>query len=195
MTADDDGDGAGGDGGAATTTGGGGGYRYFGAAKQLPGVKELFERPAARSTARRTRAQLAKGIGPDYYGFRDEEDGVLLRLERAAERGAYGAALQRAWEAGQGGQQQQKRAREEADAAAAGGGRAGGEGGAAAAAADGGGEEGGGGSFAAFVPLPDRAAIERAVVAKKKRELLARYATDGALAQQAETASMLLNQK
>jgi hypothetical protein len=45
------------------------------------------------------------------------------------------------------------------------------------------------------VPLPDRAAIERAVVAKKKRELLARYATDTALAQQAETESMLLNRK
>ena len=25
------------------------GYRYFGAAKQLPGVKELFDKPAART--------------------------------------------------------------------------------------------------------------------------------------------------
>jgi pre-mRNA-splicing factor ISY1 len=33
----------------------------------------------------RTRAQLFRAITPDYYGFRDEEDGVLLSVEVDAE--------------------------------------------------------------------------------------------------------------
>jgi len=37
----------------------------------------------------RTRQQMFKSITPDYYGFRDEEDGVLLAVEAEAE-----AALQ-----------------------------------------------------------------------------------------------------
>lgn len=59
--------------------------RYFGAAKNLPGVKELFEREAPR-VLRRSRYALHKAIDADYYGFRDEDDGVLLRVEAAAER-------------------------------------------------------------------------------------------------------------
>lgn len=59
--------------------------RYFGAAKQLPGVRELFEREPPRQI-RRTRHQMYAHINADYYGFRDEEDGVLERVEAAAER-------------------------------------------------------------------------------------------------------------
>ena len=66
------------------TAGKGRGYRYFGAAKALPGVKELFEREAPK-VVRRTRHQMYKSIDPDYYGFRDEEDGVLERVEAEAE--------------------------------------------------------------------------------------------------------------
>jgi pre-mRNA-splicing factor ISY1 len=188
VTAADDDDHGAALGTAATTVGGAAtGYRYFGAAKQLPGVKELFEKPPARAAARRTRAQLAKGLTPDYYGFRDEDDGALLRLERAAEqpgKGAYALARQREWEAAHGeAAAAAKRQRGEGAAGA---------GGAAAAAAgredDDGHEEGG---ARAFVALPDRAQIEAAVVAKKKRELLARYASDAALRQQAETQAML----
>lgn len=51
---------------------GGGGYKYFGAARNLPGVKELFE-AAPPTKKKRTRAELFKGITPDYYGFRDEQ--------------------------------------------------------------------------------------------------------------------------
>ena len=65
-------------------TGKGSGYKYFGAAKQLPGVRELFEKEAPR-VVRRTRHQLYQHINADYYGFRDEEDGVLLRAEAEAE--------------------------------------------------------------------------------------------------------------
>jgi pre-mRNA-splicing factor ISY1 len=59
---------------------GSGGYRYFGAAKDLPGVRELFARHAAKVTKRK-RGDIYKYITPDYYGLRDEEDGVLLELE------------------------------------------------------------------------------------------------------------------
>lgn len=59
--------------------------RYFGAAKQLPGVKELFEKEAPRQI-RRTRHQLYAHIDADYYGFRDEEDGVLEKVEAVAEK-------------------------------------------------------------------------------------------------------------
>ena len=62
-----------------------GGYKYFGAAKELPGVKQLFETPKQR-VVRKTRHQLNKSIDADYYGFRDEEDGVLLREERDASK-------------------------------------------------------------------------------------------------------------
>jgi pre-mRNA-splicing factor ISY1 len=58
-------------------------YRYFGAAKELPGVKELLEKEeAARLKVKRTDGY--KHLTPDYYGWRDEEDGVLLELEEKA---------------------------------------------------------------------------------------------------------------
>ena len=59
--------------------------RYFGAAKQLPGVRELFEKEAPR-VVRRTRHQLYQHINADYYGFRDDEDGLLEKVEAGAEQ-------------------------------------------------------------------------------------------------------------
>ncbi|KAL0837256.1 hypothetical protein Bca101_089146 [Brassica carinata] len=66
------------------TSGRGPGYRYFGAAKKLPGVRELFEKPP-ELRKRRTRYDIYKRIDASYYGYRDEEDGVLEGLERSAE--------------------------------------------------------------------------------------------------------------
>mmetsp|Transcript_12943 Transcript_12943/g.39122 ORF Transcript_12943/g.39122 Transcript_12943/m.39122 type:complete len:238 (+) Transcript_12943:172-885(+) len=60
------------------------GYKYFGAAKNLPGVKDLLK-PKKDDKKKRTRHELYQGIDADYYGFRDEDDGVLLPLESAAE--------------------------------------------------------------------------------------------------------------
>lgn len=63
------------------------GYMYFGAAKELPGVRELFaQEPAA--PPRRTRADLMRHVDADYYGYRDDDDGVLVPLEREVEREA-----------------------------------------------------------------------------------------------------------
>jgi len=64
---------------------GSGGYRYFGAAKDLPGVKELFARHATKLTKRKM-GDVYKYITPDYYGLREEEDGVLLHLESSASK-------------------------------------------------------------------------------------------------------------
>ncbi|PPD97128.1 hypothetical protein GOBAR_DD05855 [Gossypium barbadense] len=65
-------------------SGRGPGYRYFGAAKKLPGVRELFEKPP-ELRKRRTRYDIYKRIDASYYGYRDEEDGVLARVEGPAE--------------------------------------------------------------------------------------------------------------
>ncbi|KAG7400107.1 NineTeen Complex (NTC) component [Phytophthora boehmeriae] len=62
-----------------------GGYKYFGAAKNLPGVRELFEKQAPEPR-KRTRLDMYKHIEPDYYGFRDDEDEQQLKDEKAAEK-------------------------------------------------------------------------------------------------------------
>ena len=35
---------------------------------------------------RKNRGELAKSVDADYYGYRDEEDGVIVPLEQEAER-------------------------------------------------------------------------------------------------------------
>eukprot|EP01130_Rhizamoeba_saxonica_P006529 TRINITY_DN2596_c0_g1_i3.p1 TRINITY_DN2596_c0_g1~~TRINITY_DN2596_c0_g1_i3.p1 ORF type:complete len:115 (-),score=49.48 TRINITY_DN2596_c0_g1_i3:119-463(-) len=57
---------------------------YFGEAKNLPGVKELLK-PGKVEEEKKTRYELYRGIDSDYYGFRDEDDGVLLELEATEE--------------------------------------------------------------------------------------------------------------
>jgi pre-mRNA-splicing factor ISY1 len=75
--------------------GGGKGYRYFGRARELPGVKELFERqmrPEEENKDRggEKRAELRARVDAAYYGYNlDEEDGSLLAYERAREKEAF----------------------------------------------------------------------------------------------------------
>ncbi|KAL3270004.1 hypothetical protein HHI36_009061 [Cryptolaemus montrouzieri] len=61
------------------------GYKYFGAAKDLPGVRELFEQEPPLPP-RKTRAELMKDIDADYYGYMDDDDGILIPLEKEAEK-------------------------------------------------------------------------------------------------------------
>lgn len=151
--------------------GGRGGYKYFGAAKQLPGVKELFEKEAPKQV-KRSRKDLYSGIDHDYYGFRDEEDGVLLKVEAAAEK-KMRAKLISEWDAKEqerldafaavAGKKAEKLQQEQVDEM----------------------------QFVAFVPLPDQAAIEQRVLEKKKQDLLAKYTSEGLLKQQQEAKSLL----
>ncbi|KAF5269677.1 hypothetical protein FQA39_LY08600 [Lamprigera yunnana] len=68
------------------------GYKYFGAAKELPGVRELFEQEPPMPP-RKTRAELMKDVDADYYGYRDDDDGVLIPLEQLAEKTAKQEAV------------------------------------------------------------------------------------------------------
>lgn len=92
--------------------------------------------------------QISKGLDADYYGYRDDDDGVLVELEAQAEQRLRRAALER-WK------------EEHADA-----------GGGADVEMDAGAE---GAGFLAHVPLPSDADIEKAVLQRRKQELMAKY--------------------
>lgn len=62
------------------------GYQYFGAAKDLPGVKELLAKEESKEQQKKSARDMYKRISPDYYGWREEEDGVLLELEAIASK-------------------------------------------------------------------------------------------------------------
>ncbi|KCV72897.1 hypothetical protein H696_00467 [Fonticula alba] len=83
------------------------GYKYFGAAKDLPGVREHLEAISLEQQERRKKKESPyKGIDADYYGYRDEDDGILLVLEAKQELHAV-AEARAAWLAQQ--QQQQQK--------------------------------------------------------------------------------------
>ncbi|XBI25421.1 hypothetical protein VPH35_050361 [Triticum aestivum] len=67
-------------------SGRGPGYRYFGAAKNLPGIHELFDKPP-EVRKRGTRYGIHKRISGGYCGYYyyDDEDGALEPHEAAAE--------------------------------------------------------------------------------------------------------------
>ena len=162
---------------------GSGGYRYFGAAKDLPGVKELFSQASTKAAARRSRGDIAKNITPDYYGYRDEDDGVLVAAEAEAEKQLVADAVA-SWKVER---ESAKRQRLEA---------AGGPTSAGASLAmdianqDGDDEEDvdeaevaaalGSAAFKAHVPLPQQQEIEAALLERKKAQLLAKYAAAAA---------------
>lgn len=81
--------------------------RYFGRARTLPGVAELFA-PKPSSTADSasslaTRADLRKQVDASYYGYNlDEEDGSLLAYEKEKEDEAVRNLLADADEGGGG---------------------------------------------------------------------------------------------
>lgn len=80
--------------------GGGKGYRYFGRARELPGVKEMLETAARRargpaeeeddgSSVGRGGDVATKRVDANYFGYGlDEEDGTLLAYELQRERDA-----------------------------------------------------------------------------------------------------------
>lgn len=67
------------------------GYYYFGAARELPGVRELFEKQGPQDN-KRTRYDLYKLVDSEYYGYRDDDDGKLEVLEANEEKSARAKA-------------------------------------------------------------------------------------------------------
>ncbi|KND03642.1 uncharacterized protein SPPG_01115 [Spizellomyces punctatus DAOM BR117] len=68
------------------------GYKYFGRAKDLPGVRELFEQEVPEAP-KPTRQDLSRRVDADYYGYRDEEDGILLEYEAEISRRELGQVM------------------------------------------------------------------------------------------------------
>lgn len=68
------------------------GYKYFGASKDLPGVRELFE-PDPPKPLKKTRAEYMRYVDAHYFGYMDEEDGQVMPLEAEAERRAREEAI------------------------------------------------------------------------------------------------------
>jgi len=69
------------------------GYKYFGAAKDLPGVRELFETEPPPQQ-KKSKAELMQNVDTDYYGYRDEDDGVIVELEQEAQQKALHKQLE-----------------------------------------------------------------------------------------------------
>lgn len=179
-------------------SGRGPGYRYFGAAKKLPGVRELFEKPPEMKK-RRTRYDIYKRIDASYYGYRDDEDGILEKVEAPAEAEMRERAVAE-WQRMEEVRREARKAVRSGEVATVG------------PAATGilfEGEEdvveeerrmerereereqGKEREFVAHVPLPDEKEIERMVVEKKKMELLSKYTSDMLQEEQVEAKAML----
>jgi len=179
-------------------SGRGPGYRYFGAAKKLPGVRELFEKPP-ELRKRRTRYDIYKRINAAYYGYRDDEDGILERVEAPAEESMRREAVEE-WE-------RLDRIRKEARKAV----RSGEVVEVTAATREILHEEEEDvveeermkeremrerldekeREFVVHVPLPDEKEIEKMVLQKKKADLLNRYVSDVLMEEQTEAKDLL----
>jgi len=163
------------------------GYKYFGAAKDLPGVRELFEKEEPPEAPRKTRKQLFKGIQPDYYGWRDDEDGMLGLVEAAKEHELVELELQR-WKAEQATKPAKKRKTESgaplAPAVPLAQARQGGVADEVSLAEI-------AQNFKSYVDVPTMQDIERLILEKKKQTLLKRYASGELLQEVAETSAMV----
>lgn len=158
------------------------GYKYFGAAKDLPGVRELFEQEPP-PPPRRTRAEIMREIDADYYGYRDDDDGVLLPLEQEQERAAVGRAV-REWKALKGAAKEAKGDEEDIYAVEPESDEDMEEEPVTESAED-------QARFIAHVPVPSQKEVEEALVRRKKLELLEKYASD-VLQQESEEVKQML---
>ncbi|KAK7119975.1 hypothetical protein R3I94_021711 [Phoxinus phoxinus] len=166
------------------------GYKYFGAAKDLPGVRELFETEPV-PPPRKTRAELMKDIDAEYYGYRDEDDGVLVPLEQEYEKQVIAEAVEK-WKAEResrlsaGGVKDTEEEEEEEEHiyAVRDEEQSDDEAGEAMEGED-------AQSFFAHVAVPSQKEIEEALVRRKKMELLQKYASESLMAQSEEAKTLL----
>jgi len=68
-------------------------YKYFGAAKDLPGVRELFEQEPP-PPPRKNRGEMMREIDASYYGYLDDDDGLLMPLEEKASKEALKLSIE-----------------------------------------------------------------------------------------------------
>jgi pre-mRNA-splicing factor ISY1 len=61
-------------------------YYYFGAARNLPGVKELLESRTQETKQRKSRADLHQRVSLKYFGLLDQDDEELLKQEEMVEK-------------------------------------------------------------------------------------------------------------
>lgn len=143
------------------------GYHYFGAARELPGVRELFEK-TAETEIKRKRHDLHKCIDADYYGYRDDEDGILeqleARFEKKARKEAEDVWLKNQRDVLTAKYEMLKQPIPEGEEPVIN------------RVDDSNSED----IFRAHVALPSQASIEKLLVEKKKKELLAKYSLKGA---------------
>uniref|UniRef100_H2ZCL0 Pre-mRNA-splicing factor ISY1 homolog n=1 Tax=Ciona savignyi TaxID=51511 RepID=H2ZCL0_CIOSA len=182
------------------------GYKYFGAAKDLPGVRELFQKDDKQLLQKieiltesiirktfakppKTRGALMKNIDADYYGYRDEDDGVIVPLEEELEKKCKFLSIQTlklvdeavaAWQ-----EQKEERMKEEEDIYSA-----------KSEILDVDDQEAfqtqdGARPFVAHVPVPTQEDVEAALLKRKKMELLERYASETLQAQSAEARTLM----
>ncbi|CAO2605792.1 Pre-mRNA-splicing factor ISY1 homolog, partial [Lemmus lemmus] len=165
------------------------GYKYFGAAKDLPGVRELFEKEPL-PPPRKTRAELMKAIDFEYYGYLDEDDGVIVPLEQEYEK-KLRAELVGKWKAerearlARGEKEEEEEEEEEINIYAVTEEESDEEGNQEKAGEDG--QQ----KFIAHVPVPSQQEIEEALVRRKKMELLQKYASETLQAQSEEAKRLL----
>ncbi len=161
----------------------GGAYRYYGAAKTLPGVRELLQ-TATKSEHRATRSieEIQRAIDVSYYGYLDDDDGVLKPLEEKAEKRALAQREER-W------REEAKRLKTEAAETAQAAGTASTNASIVSGVRDQLSSVDAG--FISHVTLPSKEEIEKLIVARRKQELLRQYASTG-LQEQLEASSKLL---
>ncbi|XP_065829987.1 pre-mRNA-splicing factor ISY1 homolog [Oscarella lobularis] len=159
------------------------GYKYFGAARDLPGVRELFETEPP-PPPRKTRAELFRHVDADYFGYRDEDDGVIVQQEEEEEEKAIARAVKE-WEVkkAQGEiRESSDEGEEEEDIYAK-----------AAAESD---EEGANKETEeeeeiSGMKVPSQEEVEEILVRKRKQELLNKYASEQLISQGNEAKTLL----
>jgi pre-mRNA-splicing factor ISY1 len=152
----------------------GGAYRYYGAAKKLPGVRELLEAAVQNeSRAVRTMEQLQRSIDVGYYGYLDDADGVLEKLEAVAEKRALEERIAE-WE------ENTKKRKVDADEAEEAAGVAAQ---AATAASSVAASSKSAKSAHLHLNLPSQKEIDALILERKKKDLLRMYASDELLEQ------------
>ncbi|CAF0822636.1 unnamed protein product [Adineta steineri] len=160
------------------------GYKYFGAAKDLPGVRELFEQEGV-SQPKKHRGEMLKNIDADYYGYMDDDDGLLIPAEEKCEKEAIRKKIEE-WKTTEKKDVEMdevyvvpemnsddedyvvgRATRPEIDVASK------------------------DHVFIAHVPVPSQKDIERALLDRKKQELLAKYVSDDLLKEEQESKDLL----